>query len=45
MDIGEVVKSFCRDDNFFRSVMIWVVLAVVALYLLLDDTQQMSRAG
>ncbi|MCI33135.1 hypothetical protein A2U01_0054351, partial [Trifolium medium] len=32
MDIGEVVKFFYRDDNFIRSVMIWVVLAVVALY-------------
>ncbi|MCI42168.1 hypothetical protein A2U01_0063404, partial [Trifolium medium] len=44
MDIGEVVKFFYRDENFFRSVMVWVVLLVVALYLLLDDTQQMSCA-
>ncbi|MCI55186.1 hypothetical protein A2U01_0076436, partial [Trifolium medium] len=43
MEIGEVVKFFYRDDNFFQGVMVWVVLVVVALYLLLDDTQQMPR--
>jgi hypothetical protein len=43
MYIGEVVKFFYGDDNFFRSVMLSVVLVVVSLYLLLEGTQRMFR--